>query len=306
MKKAFTLIELLVVIAIIAILAAILFPVFAQAKEAAKKTQSISNAKQMGTSIMIYTADYDDLFPTTNMTDYSSGDYTAGVVTDTPANWRSNNAAWVSANGSVFPNNTYPYSKNANILEAAGAPSESTWASATPAASRITAPWFNSLTMNGFLSSYSQTSVNEVSKIPMLWYGNGRQKVEGYTSANPILACAGSSLSGCTFNPGGNPTATSAYPGLGGVTFGTGIPNDVTAYVHSGGQIYVHTDTSTKFVKLANPNTENNLTYVDPYANYDASGIGSFFYSCAPLGSGAPGYSCIFRPDFDFNYDNWE
>lgn len=63
MKKAFTLIELLVVIAIIAILAAILFPVFAQAKEAAKKTQAISNTKQMGTATLIYAADYDDTFP---------------------------------------------------------------------------------------------------------------------------------------------------------------------------------------------------------------------------------------------------
>lgn len=62
-RKAFTLIELLVVIAIIAILAAILFPVFAQAKEAAKKTQSISNMKQFGTSVMIYLADYDDTMP---------------------------------------------------------------------------------------------------------------------------------------------------------------------------------------------------------------------------------------------------
>ena len=50
MKKAFTLIELLVVIAIIAILAAILFPVFAQAKEVAKKTASMSNMKQIGTA----------------------------------------------------------------------------------------------------------------------------------------------------------------------------------------------------------------------------------------------------------------
>jgi len=65
MKRAFTLIELLVVIAIIAILAAILFPVFAQAKESAKNTQLLSNTKQMGTSIMIYTSDYDDLFPPT-------------------------------------------------------------------------------------------------------------------------------------------------------------------------------------------------------------------------------------------------
>ena len=63
MKKAFTLIELLVVIAIIAILAAILFPVFAQAKLAAKKTQAISNVKNIGTAHMLYVGDYDDVSP---------------------------------------------------------------------------------------------------------------------------------------------------------------------------------------------------------------------------------------------------
>lgn len=62
-KKAFTLIELLVVIAIIAILAAILFPVFAQAKEAAKKTQCLSGIKQVNLSLMMYMADNDDIFP---------------------------------------------------------------------------------------------------------------------------------------------------------------------------------------------------------------------------------------------------
>ncbi|HEY0867765.1 MAG TPA: prepilin-type N-terminal cleavage/methylation domain-containing protein [Fimbriimonas sp.] len=62
-RSAFTLIELLVVIAIIAILAAILFPVFAQAKAAAKTTQSISNLKQIGTGLMLYLNDSDDVYP---------------------------------------------------------------------------------------------------------------------------------------------------------------------------------------------------------------------------------------------------
>ncbi|MEZ0327925.1 MAG: prepilin-type N-terminal cleavage/methylation domain-containing protein [Fimbriimonas sp.] len=61
-RRGFTLIELLVVIAIIAILAAILFPVFAQAKEAGKKTVMISNFKQVGTATQLYLGDYDDRF----------------------------------------------------------------------------------------------------------------------------------------------------------------------------------------------------------------------------------------------------
>ncbi len=62
-KKGFTLIELLVVIAIIAILAAILFPVFAQAREKARQSACLSNLKQIGTACQLYTDDYDETFP---------------------------------------------------------------------------------------------------------------------------------------------------------------------------------------------------------------------------------------------------
>ncbi len=62
-RKGFTLIELLVVIAIIAILAAILFPVFAQAREQARKTSCLSNCKQIGLSMQMYAQDYDEMLP---------------------------------------------------------------------------------------------------------------------------------------------------------------------------------------------------------------------------------------------------
>jgi len=71
-RSAFTLIELLVVIAIIAILAAILFPVFAQAREKARGISCLSNAKQIGTSFYMYVQDYDETTPSLGG---SSGDY---------------------------------------------------------------------------------------------------------------------------------------------------------------------------------------------------------------------------------------
>jgi len=89
-RNAFTLIELLVVIAIIAILAAILFPVFAQAKLAAKKTASLSNIKQIATASQLYSGDCDDLVPLA--------------------------IEWNSPNWSVWSENLQPYTKNWNIL----------------------------------------------------------------------------------------------------------------------------------------------------------------------------------------------
>ena len=93
MKKGFTLIELLVVIAIIAILAAILFPVFAQAKAAAKKTACLSNSKQIGTASQIYVNDYDDMFPSI----YDDGDGS------------------VNGCGGDPPCTMYPYFKTGNL-----------------------------------------------------------------------------------------------------------------------------------------------------------------------------------------------
>jgi len=72
-KKGFTLIELLVVIAIIAILAAILFPVFAQAREKARQTTCLNNVKQIALATLMYTEDWDERFPTLADWNYAPG-----------------------------------------------------------------------------------------------------------------------------------------------------------------------------------------------------------------------------------------
>ena len=79
--KGFTLIELLVVIAIIAILASILFPVFARARENARRTSCLSNMKQLGLGIMQYAQDYDERFPMYRVPAFSS------TLTADPYGW---------------------------------------------------------------------------------------------------------------------------------------------------------------------------------------------------------------------------
>ncbi len=78
MRKGFTLIELLVVIAIIAILAAILFPVFARAREKARQSNCLSNLKQLGLAALMYAQDYDEQLPYDDLDYNGSGDENAG------------------------------------------------------------------------------------------------------------------------------------------------------------------------------------------------------------------------------------
>jgi len=112
-SSGFTLIELLVVIAIIAILAAILFPVFARARENARRTSCLSNLKQMGLAVMQYIQDYDEKYPYA-LTVIPTDANTPGGV------WFTNRWAWnqvlypyhKSIQVNVCPNGDARYSRN--------------------------------------------------------------------------------------------------------------------------------------------------------------------------------------------------
>jgi prepilin-type N-terminal cleavage/methylation domain-containing protein/prepilin-type processing-associated H-X9-DG protein len=99
-KRGFTLIELLVVVAIIGILAAILFPVFARARENARRASCMSNLKQMGLAVMMYVQDYDETYPA----DYHED----GAVPET--GW------WDTAGRWYWQATIYPYVKNIQVF----------------------------------------------------------------------------------------------------------------------------------------------------------------------------------------------
>jgi prepilin-type N-terminal cleavage/methylation domain-containing protein/prepilin-type processing-associated H-X9-DG protein len=121
-KKAFTLIELLVVIAIISILASILFPVFARARDNARRASCMSNMKQLGLGIMQYLQDYDEKYPAqTNSGSGGVTNFMTQSVVDNPASPKTN----------VFYS-IYPYTKSWQIMVCPSATPDTTTLAPNP------------------------------------------------------------------------------------------------------------------------------------------------------------------------------
>jgi prepilin-type N-terminal cleavage/methylation domain-containing protein len=291
MKKAFTLIELLVVIAIIAILAAILFPVFAQAKEAAKKTADLSNVKQLGTATAIYLSDNDDLYPLQAGMD-STGRWGFNYSKYVPEDWAGANSVplqrWDYSKG-FFLNTTQPYAKNYQMLWSPGTSAIEYQPTTTMVAGKT--KYETTYSYNGLLSAYSSTSVAEVAKLPMLTENNGKIAGKGWGFASPALHCEQLNTA-CTYVPS-SATCSLAINGQRGEIYGTNGGGSL--WLYSNGQNYGLSDTHAKFRRLGGTLAPGNTDWrTDPWTQYSATGTSGFYWydGC---------HAWLFRPDYDFS-----
>ena len=182
--KAFTLIELLVVIAIIAILAAILFPVFARARENARRASCQSNLKQIGLSFMQYTQDYDEKYPLVIV------EGTTARVTPT------NPYGWADA--------LQPYAKSTQLFQC---PSETksptSFPFSTTAGEGYSDYWYNRM-----LSGQSQATIVAVSQTVMNGDGNGNTSRYNTNSCTSSAAALTAPTTSVIADPAAPPCAT--------------------------------------------------------------------------------------------------
>lgn len=300
-RRAFTLIELLVVIAIIAVLAAILFPVFAQAKLAAKKTQCLSNIKNNATAVQIYLGDSDDTYPNATFV-AADGTVQADAYIFVPA------GADGPFNAAGYANTVYnsiqPYMKSLDMLAAPGLPDTACF----PGVPRAGFPKvYINFAFNGLLQYLSATAVAQPSRLTMFSQVNGRENLLNVASQTPTLNCMyGTQI--CKFNPDAYPQADGTdNTGAADILFKAFTAANDTTWMYGQGMNFVACDTSAKFrtigAKGINVPVNN---HGDPGRLYGAAGQADGYMAAVQrcqTSPTAPAYSSFFRPDSTFNYD---
>ena len=274
-KTGFTLIELLVVIAIIAILAAILFPVFQSVRENARRASCASNLKQIGLATIMYTQDYDEKFPGSQLPNFAS-------------NWINGFYGWQfpcsagELDCNTWGNSTQTYMKSGSVLECA-----SSSARFDPYGGGSSAPNPH-YTYNGDLEFSTENAVAQPSSLVMYWSGIFKGGWVGRTFSNPDLKCSDSTQP-CVYQPR-SPTACATGNGAtDGLTIYGGSSSGQPAYtewVHGQGDNFGYADGHVKWQPL------HGDYHTDPFDSTDASGVVLHSGGYAPWTDGC--HSCLF------------
>jgi prepilin-type N-terminal cleavage/methylation domain-containing protein/prepilin-type processing-associated H-X9-DG protein len=282
-RRGFTLIELLVVVAVIAILAAILFPVFAEAREKARATSCLSNTKQEATAIAMYVQDYDETFPL-GWGWHPAVGWGFNYYFATPEDWRPGSGPnYIAFNRVMWANSVMPYIKSYALH---ACPSGAEYRQQSVNYANPAKPFaHNSYTYNGLLHSYSQAGIATPAGHIMLWEGKGKTRYAGFGFSSPVLICLVPNQP-CRYVPP-TPNCVQTYTTTNGVasTFIIDTVNGQdsymygTAWVHTGGMNFVMSDGHAKWRRVGATTTDpNNPTATtdpntDPFPFYDKNGF---------------------------------
>ncbi|MBC8102122.1 MAG: prepilin-type N-terminal cleavage/methylation domain-containing protein [Cytophagales bacterium] len=278
-NRGFTLIELLVVIAIIAILAAILFPVFAQAREKARQSSCLSNQKQLANAMMLYVQDYDETFPLAIGIQGANWNHLAYYFA--PPDWSTSiSAAAAARSASVWPNSVETYVKSDGVHDCPSADYTDYYEivglpKSTMAPGKRT--YRIAQVYNGLLNMANPSIIKNPAIIPALWEGYGKSAEEGFSQVNPVLRCTEASAANgtCVFVP----RKTGCSPTVNGET-STWFGFDQPAWVHGKGMNISYADGHVKWLNMSSGPSPATIAQVAnyPFSIIDASGFPQGMY----------------------------